>query len=40
MIIKVQYENRKKSIKPQTAGFEEFISEGKFQIAKWLYDYN
>lgn len=30
MIIKVQYQNRKKYIKLQAADFEEFISEGKF----------
>jgi len=29
MIIKVQYQNRKKYIKLQDADFEEFISEGK-----------
>lgn len=29
MIIKVQYQNRKKYIKLQTPDFEEFISEGK-----------
>ncbi len=30
MIIKVQYENRKKYIKLHAADFDEFISEGKF----------
>lgn len=34
MIIKVQYENRKKYIKLQAADFDEFISEGKYH--NWL----
>lgn len=36
MIIKVQYQSRKKYIKLQAADFEEFVSEGKFLISNRL----